>query len=52
MENGQMEDIKSYENVHVNIVEDLTPFRDACAPVYDQFKDTLGEYVDKINAAK
>lgn len=52
MENGQMDDIMSYEGVFVNIVEDLTPFREACAPVYDQFADTLGEYVDMINAAK
>ncbi len=52
LESSQMDSIKDYEGVEVNVVEDLTPFRDACAPVYDQFRSTLGEYIDMILAAK
>lgn len=52
LESGQMDDIKQYDGVEVNVVEDLTPFRDACAPVYDHFRSSLGEYIDMINAAK
>ncbi len=52
LESSQMDNIKDYEGVEVNVVEDLTPFREACAPVYDQFRDQLGEYIDMIEAAK
>lgn len=52
LESSQMDNIKDYEGVEVNVVEDLTPFREACASVYDQFRDKLGEYIDMIEAAK
>ncbi len=52
LESGQMDSIKDYEGVEVNVVEDLTPFREACVPVYDQFRSTLGEYIDMIEDAK
>ncbi len=38
--------------VEVNIVEDMTPFREAVGPVYDQFKGDFGTLLEKIEAAK
>ena len=52
LEASQMEDIKSYEGVEVNVIEDMAPFREAVAPVYEKFSSTLGKYVDMIEAAK
>ncbi|MDI9504672.1 MAG: TRAP transporter substrate-binding protein [Clostridiales bacterium] len=50
-------DVTNYQTildtgVNVNVVEDMAPFREACAPVYDAFGDRFGEMFALIDAAK
>ncbi|MDO4547249.1 MAG: TRAP transporter substrate-binding protein [Clostridia bacterium] len=38
--------------VAVNIVEDMTPFQEACQPVYEAFADRFGDLITMIQEAK
>jgi tripartite ATP-independent transporter DctP family solute receptor len=51
-ENNLLEKIKSMDGVTYNKVDDMKTFRDAVEPVYEKFRESLGEYIDLIESSK
>ena len=51
-EENLIEQIKNMDNVKYNKPADMQAFRDAVNPVYEKFRDTLGEYIDLIESNK
>lgn len=51
-EKNLIEQIKTMDNVKYNKPADMQAFRDAVNPVYEKFRDTLGEYIDLIESNK
>jgi tripartite ATP-independent transporter DctP family solute receptor len=51
-EKNLIDQIKTMDNVKYNKPADMQAFRNAVNPVYEKFRDTLGEYIDLIESNK
>jgi tripartite ATP-independent transporter DctP family solute receptor len=52
MDKQQLEQIKAAAGMHVNIVDDMTPFRKAIVPVYEKYRLRFGDLLNAIEQAR